>query len=108
MYALCSMADPGKSIDADLNGVTYADPAATELLATMNRQGVRLIGRGVMMRALIDQRPQTLAARTEVQHEHLSHRRVAARRGLSGSGQSSRQRLLCIKRWRIRSTTIGS
>ncbi|MCL4745209.1 MAG: hypothetical protein KJZ83_07325 [Burkholderiaceae bacterium] len=48
-------ADPRASIEVDLSGVTYADRAATESLATMNRQGARLIGTGVMTRALIDQ-----------------------------------------------------
>lgn len=46
---------PLKSIEVDLSGVSFADRVATELLATMTRQNVRLIGRGAMTRSLIAQ-----------------------------------------------------
>lgn len=56
-------ADPRKSIEADLSGVTYADRAATGLLAKMSEQGARLIGTGVMTRSLIDQATDGAGAR---------------------------------------------
>ena len=48
------VADPFKTIEVDLSDVTYADEGGRELLATMHRQGVRLVGSGAMTRALID------------------------------------------------------
>jgi ABC-type transporter Mla MlaB component len=49
------VADPFKTMEVDLANVTYADERGRELLATMHRQGVRLVGSGVMTRALIDE-----------------------------------------------------
>jgi ABC-type transporter Mla MlaB component len=49
------VADPFKTMEVDLADVTYADEGGRDLLATMHRQGVRLVGSGAMTRALIDE-----------------------------------------------------
>jgi hypothetical protein len=41
---------PGR---VDLSGVTYVDAGGKELLADMHRQGIELIARGCMMRAIV-------------------------------------------------------
>lgn len=55
--------DPFKTIEADLSDVTYADPVGRELLTTMHRQGVRLVGSGAMTRMLIDEASRSAGLR---------------------------------------------
>ena len=52
------VADPIKTMEVDITDMTYADKGGRGLLATMHRQGVRLVGSGAMTRALIDEASQ--------------------------------------------------
>ena len=50
-----SVQAPAREIEIDLKDVTGVDDAGRELLERMHRAGARLVARGVMMKALLDE-----------------------------------------------------
>jgi hypothetical protein len=47
--------DPGREIEVDLKDVMCVDEAGRQLLGRMHRAGARLVARGVLMNALVEE-----------------------------------------------------
>lgn len=59
-------ADPSKSIVVNLASVTFVDSESRELLVRMRRQGVELVPKGCLMRAIVEQIEAEVASDSSV------------------------------------------